>query len=141
MSIESFPALNATLNAISATLIATGYVLIRQGRREAHRNTMLAAVATSTLFLACYLYYHFHTGATRFTGTGAIRTVYFTILITHTILAALVPFLVLGTVVPALRERFDRHRRIARWTLPIWLYVSVTGVVIYWMLYQLYPSA
>ncbi|TFH22065.1 MAG: DUF420 domain-containing protein [Myxococcales bacterium] len=141
MSIESFPALNASLNALSATLLCVGYVMIRSGRRQAHRNAMLGAVATSTLFLVSYLYYHFHTGTTRFTGEGVARTAYFTILISHTILAALVPFLVAATLTPALRERFETHRRIARWTLPIWLYVSVTGVVIYVMLYLLYPGS
>ena len=134
--IDAFPGINATLNSISTLLIATGLVLIKTGRRNAHRKVMLAAIATSTLFLACYLYYHFNTGSTRFGGTGAVRVVYFTILLTHTVLAAATPFLVLATVIPALRERFDRHRRIARWTAPIWLYVSVTGVVIYLMLYR-----
>jgi len=140
VSIESLPTLNASLNAVSATLLCVGYSMIRRGRREAHRNAMIGAVATSTLFLASYLYYHFHAGTTRFTGEGIVRTVYFTILISHTILAALVPFLVAATLVPALRQRFETHRRIARWTLPTWLYVSVTGVAIYVMLYQLYPG-
>jgi uncharacterized membrane protein YozB (DUF420 family) len=135
--LDSFPGLNATLNGISALLIATGLVLIRAGRRNGHKAAMLAAVATSTAFLACYLYYHFHHGSTRFGGEGAVRTAYFTILLTHTILAAAVPFLVGTTVFFALRGNLDRHRRIAKWTAPIWLYVSATGVVIYWMLYRM----
>jgi uncharacterized membrane protein YozB (DUF420 family) len=135
--LDSFPGLNAALNGISAVLIATGLVFIRAGRRDAHKTAMLAAVATSTAFLACYLYYHFHHGSTRFGGEGAVRTVYFTVLLTHTILAAAVPFLVGTTVFFALRGNLERHRRIAKWTAPIWLYVSATGVVIYWMLYRM----
>ena len=133
-----FPVLNAGLNATSAVLIVTGIGLIRSGRRQAHRGVMIAAVVSSSLFLASYLYYHYHVGSVRFTGHGWIRPVYFGILITHTILAATVVPLVITTLVRALRERFDRHRAIARWTYPIWLYVSVTGVVIYLMLYHLY---
>ena len=141
MSLTDLPALNATLNAVSALLICTGLVLIKQGRRDAHRNAMLGAVTSSTLFLASYLYYHFHAGTTRFQGTGIARTVYFTILGSHTVLAAAVPFLVAISVILALRGRFDRHRAWARWTAPIWLYVSVTGIAVYVMLYHLYPSA
>jgi uncharacterized membrane protein YozB (DUF420 family) len=141
VSLTDLPALNATLNAVSAVLICTGLVLIKQGRRDAHRNAMLGAVTSSTLFLASYLYYHFHAGTTRFQGTGVARTVYFTILGSHTVLAAAVPFLVVITVALALRGRFDRHRAWARWTAPIWLYVSVTGIAVYVMLYHLYPSA
>lgn len=141
MSLTDLPALNATLNAVSALLICTGLVLIKRGRRDAHRKAMLGAVTSSTLFLASYLYYHFHAGTTRFQGTGIARTVYFTILGSHTVLAAAVPFLVVITVVLALRGRFERHRAWARWTAPIWLYVSVTGIAVYVMLYHLYPSA
>jgi uncharacterized membrane protein YozB (DUF420 family) len=137
VSVTDLPALNAVLNATSAALLATGYVLIRRGRREAHRRAMLAALACSGLFLTSYLVYHFHVGSVRFQGRGPIRTVYFTILLTHTVLAAVIVPLVLMTVVPALRGRFDRHRRWARVTLPLWAYVSVTGVVIYWMLYRM----
>ena len=137
MSLSSLPTLNATLNGLSTVLILVGFALIKSGRREAHRNVMIAAVVTSTLFLTSYLYYHAHVGATPFTGVGVVRTVYFTILISHTILAALVPFLVGATLWPALQGRFERHRRIAVWTFPVWLYVSVTGVVIYFMLYHL----
>ena len=137
MTIRDLPALNAALNGTSALLIATGWMLIRRGRREAHRRVMIAAVACSALFLASYLVYHFNVGSVRFQGQGAIRTVYFAILITHTILATAIVPLVLITLNHGLRERFDRHRRIARWTMPLWLYVSVTGVVIYWMLYRM----
>jgi uncharacterized membrane protein YozB (DUF420 family) len=141
MSLTELPALNATLNAVSAALICTGLVLIKQGRRQAHRNAMLGAVTSSTLFLASYLYYHFHAGTTRFQGTGIARTVYFAILGSHTVLAAAVPFLVAISVTLALGGRYDRHRAWARWTAPIWLYVSVTGIAVYVMLYHLYPSA
>lgn len=133
-----FPALNAGLNATSAVLITTGIGLIRAGRRQAHRGVMIAAVVSSSLFLASYLYYHFHVGSVRFTGQGWVRPLYFGILITHTALAATVVPLVIVTLARALRARFDRHKAIARWTYPIWLYVSVTGVVIYVMLYRLY---
>ena len=141
MSLTDLPALNATLNAVSALLICTGLVLIKQGRREAHRNAMLGAVTSSTLFLASYVYYHFHAGTTRFQGTGIARTVYFTILGSHTVLAAAVPFLVAISVILALRGRFYRHRAWARWTAPIWLYVSVSGIAVYVMLYHLFPPA
>ena len=136
MHIQDLPALNATLNAISAVLLMTAYGLIRMGRPVAHRNVMIAALVSSTFFLTSYLIYHAHVGSKHFPGTGGVRTVYFAILVTHTILAAAVPFLAGITVWRAWRKRFDRHVRIARWTLPIWLYVSVTGVVVYWMLYQ-----
>lgn len=137
MTVTDLPAFNAVLNATSAALLATGYVLIRRGRRAAHKRVMLAALASSALFLTSYLVYHAQVGSVRFRGQGPIRTVYFTILLTHTVLAAVIVPLVLMTVVPALRERFDRHRRMARITLPLWGYVSVTGVVIYWMLYRM----
>ena len=137
MTFSDLPTINACLNATAALLLIIGYVLIRQQRRSAHRACMLAAFACSVLFLISYLTYHAHAGTTRFPGVGTVRTVYLTILLTHTVLAALVPFLALITLVRALRERFAAHRAIARWTLPIWLYVSVTGVVIYWMLYQM----
>jgi uncharacterized membrane protein YozB (DUF420 family) len=137
LHIQDLPALNATLNATSAVLLMTAYGLIRSGRPIAHRNVMIAALICSTFFLTSYLIYHAHVGSKHFPGTGAARTVYFTILITHTILAAAVPFLAGITVWRAWRRRFDRHVRIARWTLPIWLYVSVTGVIVYWMLYRM----
>ena len=138
VTVQDLPALNATLNALAAVLLVTGYVLIRQGRRDAHRRAMIAAFATSALFLASYLVYHAHVGSRPFTGQGAIRIVYFAILITHVVLAAAILPLALLTTFRGLRGRFDKHVRIARWTLPIWLYVSVTGVVIYLMLYQMY---
>jgi uncharacterized membrane protein YozB (DUF420 family) len=137
MAFSDLPTLNASLNGLSAVLLVVGYVLIRRGRRSAHRIAMLGAFSASTLFLVSYLVYHFQVGSVPYQGTGPIRTVYFTVLLTHTVLAAAVPFLAVITLVRALRERFDRHRAIARWTLPIWLYVSVTGVVIYLMLYRL----
>ncbi len=137
-SYAAFPVINASLNATSAVLIATGIGLIRAGRRAAHRGVMIAAVVSSSLFLVSYLYYHYHVGSVRFTGQGWIRPVYFAILLTHTVLAAVVVPLVITTLIRGLRERFERHRAIARWTYPIWLYVSVTGVVIYVMLYHLY---
>jgi putative membrane protein len=135
-----FPILNAVLNATSACLIATGIVLIHQKRRIAHKRVMLTAVVTSSLFLISYLYYHAHVGSVRFQGQGLPRHVYFTILISHTILAAAVVPLVIVTLVRALRGRFERHRASARWTYPVWLYVSVTGVVIYFMLYQFFAA-
>jgi uncharacterized membrane protein YozB (DUF420 family) len=137
LTVTDLPALNAFLNATSAVLLATGYALIRRGRRAAHKRVMLAALVSSALFLTSYLVYHAHVGSIRFRGQGPVRTVYFTILLTHTVLAVVIVPLVGMTLVPALRERFDRHRRLARITLPLWAYVSVTGVVIYWMLYRL----
>lgn len=137
MTVRDLPAVNAALNATSAVLLVLGWRLIRRGRIEAHRRAMLAAVATSTLFLVSYLVYHAQVGSVRFQGQGVLRVVYFTILTTHTILAVAIVPLVLVTLVRALQERFDRHRRLARITFPLWCYVSVTGVVIYWMLYRL----
>lgn len=131
------PTVNAALNATSATLIVIGRYFISRRNVTAHRNLMLAAVATSTLFLASYLYYHFQVGSVRFTGQGPIRVVYFAILLSHTVLAMLIVPLVLASVTTGLRSRLVRHRAISRWTYPIWLYVSVTGVVIYVMLYHL----
>jgi uncharacterized membrane protein YozB (DUF420 family) len=135
-----FPALNATLNGASAVLITTGHAFIKRQSVRLHRACMVAAVITSGLFLTSYLYYHAHVGSVHFPGQGWVRGLYFAILISHTILAAAVPPLVIVTLVLALRERFDRHRRLARWTYPIWLYVSVTGVIVYLMLYQLYGA-
>lgn len=137
MTVRDLPALNAVLNGTSGLLLAAGWVLIRRGHRLAHKRVMLAAVACSAVFLVSYLTYHYHVGSVRFQGEGPIRTAYFTILISHTILAVVIVPLVLISVSHGLRERFDRHRRIARVTLPLWAYVSVTGVVIYWMLYRL----
>ena len=137
MDVSLLPTVNATLNATAAILLVVGFVLIRQQRTGAHRAAMIAALCCSVLFLVSYLYYHAQAGSVRFPGTGTVRTFYLGILLSHTILAAAVPFLALATVVRAFQEKFDRHRRIARWTLPIWLYVSVTGVVIYRMLYRI----
>ena len=137
LKLHDLPTLNAILNSTSAVLIVIGYFLIRARRIEAHRRTMLAAFTTSTLFLISYLIYHAQVGSVHFRGTGALRTAYFTILITHTILAAVVAPMVVVTLFRGLKGRFEKHRKLARITLPIWLYVSVTGVVVYMMLYHL----
>ena len=138
--ISYLPHLNALLNGTSALLLFTGYSFIRQRNVRAHRACQVAALVVSLLFLASYLTYHFHHGATRFQGTGLARPIYFTILITHTILAVVIVPLVTLTFYRAFRGDFVRHRRIARITLPLWLYVSITGVIVYLMLYQIYPS-
>jgi uncharacterized membrane protein YozB (DUF420 family) len=137
MSVTDLPALNATLNAISFGFLVTGYYFIRRGQRTRHRNCMVAALVASALFLTSYVIYHLNVGSVPFQKTGWIRTVYFTVLIPHVILAAAIVPLVLITVSRALSRRYDKHRRIARWTLPLWLYVSVTGVIVYLMLYQM----
>ncbi|HEX4953308.1 MAG TPA: DUF420 domain-containing protein [Thermoanaerobaculia bacterium] len=137
MDVRDLPTVNALLNSLATLCLVAGYLLIRAGRRNAHKVAMIAALVCSTLFLACYLVYHYQVGSVRFQGTGTLRTVYLTILATHTVLAAAVPVLAVIVVTHAVRRRFDRHKRIARWALPIWLYVSITGVVVYWMLYQL----
>ena len=131
MKLHDLPTLNAVLNATSALLLLVGYLLIRAGRREAHRKVMLLALACSALFLTSYLVYHFQVGSVRFRGEGPVRT------LTHTVLAVAIVPLVLVTLSRALRGRFELHRRLARLTLPLWAYVSVTGVVVYWMLYRL----
>jgi putative membrane protein len=135
-----FPALNATLNGSSAVLLIIGRWFIGRGRIAVHRAFMIAALVSSTLFLISYLYYHAHVGSVHFRGQGWSRPVYFTILISHTILAAFVVPMVVVTLSRALRERFDRHRAIARWTFPVWMYVSVTGVVVYMMLYHSFAA-
>lgn len=142
MSIDFMPTLNAMLNATSGILITIGYVLIRRRKIAAHRICMIGAVVSSSLFLISYLIYHvgFAKGVTRFTGTGAARWFYFTILTSHTILAVIIVPFVIVTLRRALKGQFLKHRLIARWTFPMWLYVSVTGVVVYLMLYHLYPS-
>ena len=134
--LTALPTLNATLNATSACLLTAGFVAIRRRRVAVHRACMIAAFVTSVLFLVSYIVYHLQVGTTRFPGQGWVRGLYLGILGTHTVLAAIVPLLAIATLVLALRGRFDRHRRLARWTLPVWLYVSVTGVVIYVMLYH-----
>jgi putative membrane protein len=135
-----FPALNATLNGSSAVLLLIGRWFISRGRIAVHRAFMIAALVSSSAFLVSYLYYHAHVGSVHFQGHGWSRPVYFGILITHTVLAALVVPMVAITLNHALRERFDRHRTIARWTFPVWMYVSVTGVVVYVMLYHLFAA-
>jgi uncharacterized membrane protein YozB (DUF420 family) len=137
MKLADLPALNAGLNATAAALLIWGYTLIRRRRIETHRKVMLAAFCASVLFLISYVVYHAQAGSVRFQKTGAIRTIYLVILFTHTLLAAAVPPLAIVTLRRAWRGDFARHRRLAVWTLPIWLYVSVTGVVVYWMLYHL----
>ena len=136
MTVHDLPAVNATLNALSGVLLLAGYLLIRARRIEPHRRCMLAACATSALFLACYLVYHYEVGSVPFTRQGIVRPIYFSILITHVVLAAAVPPLALVTLSRGLQARYAKHRAIARWTLPIWLYVSVTGVLVYVLLYQ-----
>jgi uncharacterized membrane protein YozB (DUF420 family) len=138
MAISDLPLVNASLNATSAILLTTGYVLIRRGDIRRHKVAMISACVVSTFFLISYVIYHANVGSKPFPGRGPIRAVYFTILITHVVLAAAIVPLALVTLVRALRARFDAHIRIARWTLPIWLYVSVTGVVVYLMLYRMY---
>jgi putative membrane protein len=136
ISVHGLPAVNAILNATAAVLLVWGYVLIRRHRKQTHKRVMIAAFITSCAFLVCYVIYHAQVGSVRFQHPGAIRTVYLSILATHTVLAAAVPPLALVTLNRGLSARFDKHRAIARWTLPIWLYVSVTGVVVYLMLYK-----
>ena len=136
MTVHDLPAVNATLNALSGILLIIGYVLIRTRRIAQHRAVMIAAFVTSSLFLVCYVVYHAQVGSVRFARQGLVRPIYFTILITHVTLAAAVPPLAIVTLSRGLKARYDRHRRIARWTLPIWLYVSVTGVLVYVLLYQ-----
>ena len=139
MEYTLLPHLNAVLNSLSAVFLMAGYYFIRRGRINAHRSCMVGALSSSMLFLVSYLIYHFvFHGLTRFTGQGIIRPIYFFILLTHTVLAALIVPFVLVTVWRAARRDFARHRKIARWTLPMWLYVSVTGVVVYLFLYQIY---
>jgi uncharacterized membrane protein YozB (DUF420 family) len=135
-----FPAINASLNGASAVLLLTGRWFIAQKKVAAHRAVMITALVTSSAFLAFYLYYHYHVGSVHFPGTGIWRAVYFTILISHTLLAITVVPLVIITLSRALKRRFPQHRAIARWTFPIWLYVSVTGVIVYVMLYQIFGA-
>jgi uncharacterized membrane protein YozB (DUF420 family) len=137
VSVSDLPALNATLNATSAVLLTIGWMLIRRKRVELHRKVMIAAFCTSVAFLISYLVYHAQVGSVRFTGHGPIRVLYFAILISHTILAAAIVPMVLLSLSRGLKRQVVRHRAIARWTMPLWLYVSVTGVVVYLMLYRL----
>lgn len=139
LHLSDFPALDASLNAASAILLTLGYIFIRNKRVLAHKICMVSAFGTSSVFLVCYLWYHAHHGVTRFTGQGLIRPFYFALLGSHTVLAAVIVPLILTTLYRAWKGRFDLHKRIARWTFPAWLYVSVTGVMVYWILYRLYP--
>ena len=136
MSVHDLPALNATLNGISGILLATGWILIRRRRIQAHRTCMIAAFVTSSLFLISYLVYHAQVGSVPFTRQGLVRPVYFTILLTHVVLAVITLPMAIVTLSRGLKARFAKHRAIARWTMPIWLYVSVTGVLVYVLLYQ-----
>ena len=136
-----FPALNASLNGASAALLLTGRVLIAKHRMAAHRACMIAAVVASALFLACYLFFHFKVGNILFLGQGWARPVYFAILISHVILAMVIVPLAIVTLNRGLRARYDKHRAIARWTWPLWMYVSITGVIVYFMLYQWFPHS
>ena len=146
MSIHDLPAVNATLNGMSAVGLALGFVFIKRGNKIAHRNCMIAAFCTSVIFLGCYLTYHgylalvLHQGPTRFVEPAWFRPIYLTILITHTLLAAAIVPLILITLWRAKKEHFESHKKIARWTWPLWMYVSVTGVVIYFVLYQVWPA-
>jgi len=136
LSLQDLPAVNATLNAISGTLLVIAYALIRARKIEQHRKVMIAAFAASSLFLVCYVIYHAQVGSVRFTRHGFVRPLYFTILITHVTLAAAVLPMAIVTLSRGLKGRYPQHRRIARWTFPIWLYVSITGVIVYILLYQ-----
>ncbi|PYJ56461.1 MAG: DUF420 domain-containing protein [Verrucomicrobia bacterium] len=141
MSLSDLPAVNACLNGLSAVFLTTGYVFIRRGNKIAHRNCMVSAFITSTIFLICYLTYHFTVRTvTRFEKPEWFRPVYLTILLTHTVLAVVIVPLVLMTLGRAVKQRFDLHKKIARWTWPLWMYVSVTGVVIYLLLYRIFPQ-
>ena len=140
MTVQSLPAVNATLNAISTVLLVTGYVLIRGRHVTMHRRCMIAAFAASSLFLVCYVIYHAQVGSVPFPRHGFVRLLYFAILITHVVLAATVPPLAIVTLTRGLKGRYPQHRRIARWTFPIWMYVSVTGVIVYLLLYQIFPQ-
>ena len=141
MSISDLPALNASLNAISTVFISAGWYAIRRNYWRQHIACMIAALLTSIAFLVSYLTYHAHAGSVRFTAQGIVRPIYFTILLTHVLLAFVILPLVIVTVVPVFRRRWDKHRRVGRWTMPIWLYVSVTGVIVYLMLYRWFPPA
>ena len=141
MTIHDLPAVNASLNALATVFLTLGFIFIKQQKKEAHRNCMIAAFITSTVFLACYLTYHFSvTAVTKFQGQGIVRPVYFIILITHIILAVVIVPMILMTMSRALKARWEHHKKIARWTWPLWMYVSVTGVIVYLMLYQWFPA-
>jgi putative membrane protein len=141
ITVEQLPAVNATLNALAAVLLVVGWGLIKARRERAHKRVMLAAFGVSCAFLTCYLVYHARVGSVPFQGMGNVRTIYFAILISHVVLAAAVPVLAGVTIYLGLADRRAKHRRFARWTFPIWLYVSVTGVGLYLMLYHIYPAS
>lgn len=142
MTVQDLPGVNATLNAISTVLLVSGFVFIKKGNKKAHIICMASALIVSAAFLTCYLIYHAQAGSVKFLYEGAlVRKIYFFILLTHIPLAALVVPMVFMTVIPALRQKFDKHKRIAKWTFPVWLYVSVTGVLVYLMLYVWFPVA
>ncbi len=141
MNVYDLPAVNASLNSVSTLLISLGWWFISHDKKKQHIICMISALVTSTVFLGCYLVYHYYAGSIKFTHTGIVRPIYFFILITHIILAIAIVPLVIMTVIPALRGLFEKHRPLGRITMPIWLYVSVTGVIIYFMLYQWFPSA
>jgi len=134
MSVYDLPHLNAALNTLAAMLIFMGWVFIKNDQKTAHRNAMILAVLVSAAFLTSYLVFHYHVGSVKYTGSGVVKYLYYAVLLTHVVLAAVVPVLVFITIYRAARKQFDKHKRIARWTLPIWMYVSVTGVVVYMML-------
>lgn len=136
MSVHDLPAVNASLNALSGLLLLVGYALIKSGRRDQHRAVMIAAFTSSALFLICYLVYHAQVGSVPFTRQGFVRPLYFTILLTHVVLAVVVLPMIILTMTRGLKGRFREHRKIARWTFPVWMYVSVTGVLVYVLLYQ-----
>jgi len=147
MTILDLPAVNATLNGLSATFLVAGFVFIKRGNKIAHRNCMISAFVTSVVFLGCYLTYHgylacvLHRGPTRFVNPAWFRPIYLTILLTHTMLAVVIVPLIITSLWRAKTERFEAHKKIARWTLPLWLYVSVTGVLVYWLLYIKFPQS
>ena len=140
MTFYDLPKVNAGLNALAAILLTIGFIAIKRGNKTVHRNCMIAALTCSAIFLGCYLYYHFHAGRTVFKDPAWFRPIYLTLLLTHTILAVAILPMILVTVVRAAKQRFEAHKRIARWTWPIWMYVSVTGVLIYFLLYQIFPQ-
>jgi putative membrane protein len=146
MSIHDLPAINASLNGLSAIFLALGFIFIKRGNKIAHRNCMISAFCTSILFLTCYIIYHsyrfyvLHIGPTKFVNPEWFRPIYLTILLTHTVLAIVIVPLILMTLWRAKKERFELHKKIARWTWPLWMYVSVTGVIVYFLLYQIFPQ-
>jgi len=141
MTLSDLPAVNAALNSLSTIFLTCGYIFIRRQRQVAHRNCMIGAVISSALFLTCYLIYHYNAGRTVFRDPAWFRPIYLTILLTHTILAVVIVPMVLKTLYHAARRQFDRHKKIARWTWPVWMYVSITGVLIYFLLYHIFPQA